>query len=608
MRASTVARLLVGLVLGLALFTVLATVIFLFGTGLLFHFQHPFYQWWLYLFEYGRNPAVRFWLIASGVPAFALPVVLGVVVLIRGRSFRGWSLRRDHNPVKRIDDPIRAPTDNHGHARWMTMDEARKRFPGPAPEYGGIVIGEGYSVSDDKVAGQAFIPSDRSTWGQGGTAPLLIDPGTVGSSHGLMFAGSGGYKSTTAISTILNWTGSAVILDPSSELGPMLRAAREAIGHKVYELNPRAGGVGFNVIEWIDITSPLAEIDVAAVVDWVCGDDNKSGDANSDFFKTSGKELVTALLAHILWDDDIPKELKTLRTLRAGVVTPEHDLRAMLADIHANSKSRLARDLAGGLKDVVQQTFSGIYKNATADTAWLSTSAYADLVSGNTFSAADLVGGKTTVFINIPLKALDATPAIARVITGALLNAVYEADGAVEGRVLFLLDEAARLGPMKIIETARDCARKYRITMMLYYQSIGQLRELFGEQGPSKWFESVSWFGFAGVKTKQVAEEIAATIGEYGVLAWSDGENTGTSGKGFEAGHRSRGETRTYHEVKRQLIRAEEIMHDMRDDEQIIIPKSGRPLRCGRAIYFRRPKMVRRVANNRFAAKPRGPA
>ncbi|MGC9271449.1 type IV secretory system conjugative DNA transfer family protein, partial [Acidiphilium sp.] len=70
-------------------------------------------------------------------------------------------------------------------------------------------------------------------------------------------------------------------------------------------------------------------------------------------------------------------------------------------------------------------------------------------------------------------------------------------------------------------------------------------------------------------------------------------------------GHRSKGNTLTYHELKRQLIRAEEIMHDMRDDEQIIIPKSGRPLRCGRAIYFRRPEMVSRVAQNRFANKPK---
>jgi len=313
MRGPALARLLVGLALGLALFTVLATVIFLFGTGLFFHFRHPFYQWWLYLFAYGGNPQVRFWLIASGGPSLALVLVIGIVVMVRGRAFRGWSLRRDHDPVKRVDEPIRAPTDNHGHARWMTMDEARKRFPGPSPEYGGIVVGEAYVVSDDKVAHQAFIPSDRSTWGQGGSAPLLIDPGTVGSSHTLMFAGSGGYKSTTAVATLLNWSGSAVVLDPSVELGPMLRAAREAIGHKVYELNPRASGVGFNVLDWIDITSPLAEIDVAAVVDWVCGDNPNSSDANSDFFKSSGKELVTAVLAHILWDTEIPADLKTLK-------------------------------------------------------------------------------------------------------------------------------------------------------------------------------------------------------------------------------------------------------------------------------------------------------
>jgi hypothetical protein len=45
------------------------------------------------------------------------------------------------------------------------------------------------------------------------------------------------------------------------------------------------------------------------------------------------------------------------------------------------------------------------------------------------------------------------------VVVGALLNAVYEADGRVDGRVLFLLDEAARLGPMAALEAARDAVR-----------------------------------------------------------------------------------------------------------------------------------------------------
>ena len=61
--------------------------------------------------------------------------------------------------------------------------------------------------------------------------------------------------------------------------------------------------------------------------------------------------------------------------------------------------------------------------------------------------------GKLDVFINLPLKVLQSSPQAARVILGALLNAVYEARVRA-GRLLFLLDEVARLGYMGILETA----------------------------------------------------------------------------------------------------------------------------------------------------------
>lgn len=263
----------------------------------------------------------------------------------------------------------------------------------------------------------------------------------------------------------------------------------------------------------------------------------------------------------------------------------------------------MARDIAGALKDLVSETFSGIYTNADEDTAWLSNRSFAALVSGSSFKSADITAGKTSVFVCVPLKALSSTPAVARVIIGALLNAAYEADGKVDGRILFLLDEAARLGPMGIVTTARDAGRKYGITLHLLYQSVGQIIEQWGVEGKRAWYESASWRAYAAVKDEETAKELAATVGEYGVLAWSEGQNTGSQGKGFEIGSRSRGKTRNYHEVKRQLIRPEEIMHDTREDELFVIPRGGRPLRCGRAIYFRRPEFVGRVAANRFASQ-----
>jgi len=99
------------------------------------------------------------------------------------------------------------------------------------------------------------------------------------------------------------------------------------------------------------------------------------------------------------------------------------------------------------------------------------------------------------------------------------------------------------------------------------------------------------------------------SFGTYGVMASSEGMNTGKSGKALQSASLSRGATLSYHEIGRPLIRKAELMHDVRDDEQFILSRGMAPLRCGRAIYFRRPEMQARVAANRFhnSGAPSGP-
>jgi type IV secretion system protein VirD4 len=63
------------------------------------------------------------------------------------------------------------------------------------------------------------------------------------------------------------------------------------------------------------------------------------------------------------------------------------ELRGILSKIHLYSQSRMARDLAGALKELVDETFSGIYTNADEDTSWLSNRAFAALVSGSSFKS-----------------------------------------------------------------------------------------------------------------------------------------------------------------------------------------------------------------------------
>ena len=539
------------------------------------------------------NPSV----VAAGL--FGVAMVVGGIAALT-RPF----------PVGTRGTPLlqRARSDNFGHAAWLPMRDAQKLFPGPDPAYGGIVIGEAYRVDEDRVARTAFDPARRTTWGRGGTAPLLIDPCRTGPTHALVLAGSGGFKTTSVgVPTLLTWTGSTVVLDPSREIGPMLTEYRkQTLGHTVATLDPTtATKSGVNVLDWIDTTSPLAETHVEAVVGWIGGEARGQVTSGGEFFRESGRGLVACLLAHILWDQKLPPERRTLRELRRLLVTPEDEMKTLLQEVYEHSGSVMARDLAGTLKGLVKETFSGVYANANKDTRWLSTPAYADLVSGGghdtspAFRTRDLRTGKLTVFIQIPLNALQATPALGRVIVGSLLNAAYEADGQVQGRILFLLDEVARLGYMQVLEQARDAGRKYGITLLLLYQSLGQLVGQWGREGKQAWYDSTSWRLFAAVQDPETARELSAMCGEYGVVATSQGDTEGSQARsGIASSSSGRSENRS--EVKRALIKPDELLQDTRSDEAFVLVRGSKPLRCGRAIWFRRPEWLNLVSANRF--------
>jgi type IV secretion system protein VirD4 len=587
----------VALILAVIAWTIVASLAFLWGTKLIHAFPHPFWQWWLYAFEVQGNAKVDLWL-KIGAAAGAAPILLfGIGLIVRGRDVKGPRLRKSI-----FGGPVAVPeavTDTYGRARWMSMARALQSFPGPDPLYGGVVVGEAYRVDQDKVSGQPFNPAIPKSWGQGGKAKLLVDPCHAGQTHSLVIAGGGSFKSMSAISTLLIWRGAAVVLDPAGEMAPMVREARQRMGHVIHELE-LGGTIGFNVLDWIDITSPLADTHILSVASWICGEepDKKSGTAQ--FFEAKGRHLVICLLSHMLWDDQLAADLKNLTCLRQGLAVPIDTMRDVLKTIHATSKSPVARDYAGALMQQVPETFAGIYGSADKETAWLANKAFAALVSGSSFKSTDLIAGKTDVFLKMPLEALDTAPALARTVIGALLNTAYQANGNFEGRILYLLDEVARLGYMRIIETARDAGRKFGITMQLLYQSTGQIEKQWGKEGKRAWFDGVSYRIYAVVQDVETATELESSFGSYGVMATSESSNTGSAGKGWESSSRSRGTSQSYHEVSRPLIRKAELMNDVRGDEAFVVVRGSPPLRCGRAIYFRRPEMVAQVAPNRF--------
>ncbi|MDH0117153.1 Ti-type conjugative transfer system protein TraG [Rhizobium pusense] len=476
----------------------------------------------------------------------------------------------------------------HGEADWMKMQEAAKLFP----EHGGIVIGERYRVDRDSVATMQFRADEPQSWGAGGKSPLLCFDGSFGSSHGIVFAGSGGFKTTSmTIPTALKWGGGLVVLDPSSEVAPMVSEHRRQAGRKVIVLDPTASGVGFNALDWIGRHGNTKEEDIVAVATWIMTDNARTASARDDFFRASAMQLLTALIADVCLSGHTDEKDQTLRQVRANLSEPEPKLRARLTKIYEGSDSDFVKENVSVFVNMTPETFSGVYANAVKETHWLSYPNYAGLVSGDSFSTDDLANGETDIFIALDLKVLEAHPGFARVVIGSLLNAIYNRKGDVKDRTLFLLDEVARLGYLRILETARDAGRKYGITLTMIFQSLGQMREAYGgRDATSKWFESASWISFSAINDPDTADYISKRCGDTTVEVDQTNRSSGMKGS-------SRSRSKQLN--RRPLILPHEVLR-MRADEQIVFTSGNAPLRCGRAVWFRREDMKACVGENRF--------
>lgn len=476
----------------------------------------------------------------------------------------------------------------HGEADWMKMSDATKLLP----ESGGIVIGERYRVDKDSVAAIPFRADEVQSWGTGGKSRLLCFDGSFGSSHGIVFAGSGGFKTTSVtIPTALKWGGGLVALDPSSEVAPMVIDHRRKAGRNVIVLDPATPAIGFNALDWIGRHGNTKEEDIVAVATWIMTDNARTASARDDFFRASAMQLLTALIADVCLSGHTDEKDQTLRRVRSNLSEPEPKLRERLTRIYEQSESDFVKENVAVFVNMTPETFSGVYANAVKETHWLSYPNYAALVSGDSFSTDNLAEGGADLFIALDLKVLESHPGLARVVIGSLLNAIYNRNGDVTGRTLFLLDEVARLGYLRILETARDAGRKYGITLTMIFQSIGQMREAYGgRDATSKWFESASWISFAAINDPDTADYISKRCGDTTVEIDQTNRSTGMKGSS-----RSRSKQLS----RRPLIMPHEVLR-MRSDEQIVFTSGNPPLRCGRAIWFRRDDMKACVEQNRF--------
>jgi type IV secretion system protein VirD4 len=125
------------------------------------------------------------------------------------------------------------------------------------------------------------------------------------------------------------------------------------------------------------------------------------------------------------------------------------------------------------------------------------------------------------------------------------------------------------------------------------------MREAYGgRDATSKWFESASWISFAAINDPETADYISRRCGNTTVEVDQLSRTARMSGSS---------RTRSKQLAPRPLIMPHEVLC-MRTDEQIVFTAGNPPLRCGRAIWFRRGDMRTCVADSRFHQEKVKPA
>lgn len=559
---------------------------------------------------YMRDQRIE-WLGVAGacVPVVAIFVIMGLAPMVPTPPLPGD-----------VQAPKRAKSGVHGSADFMAMAEVAKRFPDtvsaqgkgsiknedgvenrPVISSGSIIIGECYRVDRDIVRHLPFDPRDRETWGRGGKASLICyDPMRFsGPTHILVISGSGGFKTTSImVTTCLTYGYSLVAIDPDQQAYSISKDARLRMGQTVRLVDPNAPGSGFNVLDWINPSDPRSPEHLSIVASWVCNT-RRTGRETEGFFSSQGVQLVTGLLAYVLFEPDLKPSDRTLRHVRELISLEANDLGGLVKQMVRSPPHPFVKLALGPLVGMYYATFSGITSNASELTKWLTFAPLADLVSVGDFPTSKIADGETSVFLGIDVELLGEHPGLARTLIGALLNATKLAGENLFGRVLFLIDEAARLGHMKVLEEMRDTGRKYGVTLVMLYQSLGQIRDQWGgEAGLSNWMQGTGCQIFGAISDQDTADRISKMAGTYTAEVTST--STSTVARGSTGGSGVNRSTTTSF-VSVPVIRASDVTQKMRADEQIVFFGNMAPIRCGRAIYFRRPQMLWIAGEDRFA-------
>lgn len=522
-----------------------------------------------------------------------LQMMLLIWFLLAVGFFAYRDTSRRQNTAKTEAEIMQAQaTALHGDARWADLGDLGEYgmidVPG-LPFKGNFFLGDYYSEEH----GQVPIHSAKDE-------------------HIITFAKARAGKGVSSIiPNLMSYEGSILVIDPKGENAAVTaRHRRDNLGQKVYLLNPfKMHQEQFKKMGFEDVThgyNPLAElwnnhdtgVTVAKQIAQILSP-NKPG-SRDDFWSNRSRGMIYTMLLHLIFHEE--EKLCNFDRLHELLAQPADAMQKMLEDL-TTSSTRAVKLAAGRVLSIKSDRTQGSIIGGAQDTLeFMDMEQMINVMCRHDFSLADLKNDKVTIYLILPVEHLETCAGWLRLMVERTLSVMSEITFVPEKPVLFLLDEAARLGRIEKLASAPAALSGFGVRVWPIFQGMGQIETLY--KG-NEWrdFIANSTLQVFGVNDPKTAKYFSEHLGTYGMVVetYNKGSSHNDSGmKGASAGSSS-GSNLAIH--KRHLKTHDEIIR-MEEHAQIIVMANKRPALIAKGYYFEAPEFKDKNGNNLYDDNP----
>jgi type IV secretion system protein VirD4 len=352
-----------------------------------------------------------------------------------------------------------------------------RKTPTPVAQMSnGIPLGYRQEAHASRTIGFSQTPRPQSA----GVAPLLVTDASE--HHVLVVAPTGAGKGRNIIiPTLLYDSSPAIVLDIKGEAAAVTADLRaKCFGHQVtiidpwYRLGPNKGQ--FNPLALIDATSPNLGDDAFAIAAMMEAPNDL---VREPYWNERATSLIAGIIAHVVSSPN--ENERSLR--RVYELLQADDLvysLASLLDAQGKDMNRFAYSQIAAFLSLSADTTRMCIVSCTHSLIRALASPAVQFALDNGLDPQAIVSGAPhTVYLVVPPEKLVSHASILRLYLSSLMDLMVSRTQRPEQSTLFIIDEAAQLGPMPQLRQAVTLTRGYGVRAMLFLQSLAQLKTMF---------------------------------------------------------------------------------------------------------------------------------